>query len=232
MEKILIITGSSKGIGRYLAEHYLDDNYIVIGCDIQDTDLSHERYDHHNLDISDEAEVIKMVKKASAKYKQIGYLINNAGIASMNHLLLTPYKTLEKVFKVNTFGTFLLCREVSKIMMKQKFGRIVNFTTVAVPLNLEGEAIYSASKIAIEQITRSIAVELSANGITCNAVGPAPIKTDLIKNVSDEKLERLLQRQAIHQFGELEDVANIIDFYFSEKSGMITGQTLYLGGVF
>lgn len=232
MKKVLIITGSSRGIGRYLAEHYLKCSYYVIGCDLLDSDLNHPNYEHYLLDISDENAVISMVKGVLKKIKTIGYLINNAGVASMNHILLTPYKTLEKVFKTNTFGTFLLCREVSKIMMKNKFGRIVNFSSVAVPLNLEGESIYSASKIAIEQITRSVSVELGAYGITCNAIGPSPIKTDLIKNVGEKKLNNLLRRQAIHQFGEFSDVAHVIDFFFSEKSKMITGQTIYLGGVF
>ena len=117
-------------------------------------------------------------------------------------------------------------------MIKNKYGKIINYSTVAVPLNLEGEAVYAASKAAIEKLTTILSKEFGKSGITVNAVGPSPIKTDLIKNVGEEKLNDLLQQQAISRFGSFEDVANVIDFYISEKSNMITGQILYLGGVF
>jgi len=116
-------------------------------------------------------------------------------------------------------------------MMKQKLGSIVNYTTVAVPLDLEGEAVYAASKAAIESLTRISAKELGQFGIRVNAVGPTPVKTDLIRNVPENKLQELLNQQALRRFGEFDDVVNVIDFYNSEKSNFITGQTLYLGGV-
>jgi len=187
-KKVMIITGTRKGIGRYLAEYYLEREFIVIGCSGAITDLKHENYDHFCLDVSDEIKVKKMVSWIVGKYKKIDYLINNAGIASMNHSLLTPLSIVEKIFKTNVFGTFLFCRETAKIMSKNKFGRIINFTSVASPLNLSGEAIYAASKSAIEKLTMILAKEFGNNGITVNAIGPSPIKTDLIKNVGEEKL--------------------------------------------
>jgi len=117
-------------------------------------------------------------------------------------------------------------------MIKNKFGRIINFSSVAVPLDLEGEAIYAASKSAIEKLTTILSKEFGKNGITVNAIGPSPIRTALLKNVNETKLNDLLKQQAISKFGSFEDVANVIDFYISEKSDMITGQIIYLGGVF
>jgi len=125
-KKVMIITGTRKGIGRYLSEYYLDKNFIVIGCSRSESDLKHENYEHFCLDVSDEKAVKKMISATSKKYNKIDYLINNAGIASMNHSLLTPLSVVEKVFKTNVFGTFLFCREVGKIMAKNKFGRIIN----------------------------------------------------------------------------------------------------------
>ena len=232
MDKVMVITGTSKGIGRFLTEYYLDKGMSLIGCDLTESDLMQERYEHYQLDVSNEEAVRKMIALTVKKHKKIDYLINNAGIASMNHSLLTPLSLVDKIFKTNFYGTFLFCREVGKVMTKNKFGKIVNFTSVAVPLNLEGESIYAASKVAIEELTRILAKEFGKNGITCNTIGPSPIRTDLIKNVSDEKLERLLSQQAINEFGSFEDVANVIDFYLSDRSRMITGQTVYLGGVF
>ncbi len=231
-KKVMVITGTRKGIGRYLSEYYLAKDFIVIGCSRSESDLKHENYEHFCLDVADEKAVKKMISAISKKYGKIDYLINNAGIASMNHSLLTPLSVVEKVFKTNVFGTFVFCREVAKVMSRKKFGRIVNFTTVAVPLNLDGEAIYAASKSAVEKLTMILAKEFGNYGITVNALGPSPIKTDLIKNVGEEKLNKLLSRQAIAKFGTFKDVSNIIDFYLSDNSKMISGQILYIGGVF
>ena len=116
-------------------------------------------------------------------------------------------------------------------MQKNKFGRIINFSTVAVPLNLEGEAIYAASKAAVASLTKILAKEFASFGITVNAIGPTPIKTDLIKSVPDEKIKKLINAQAIKRFGSFQDTVNVIDFFINEKSDFITGQIIYLGGI-
>ena len=227
--KVFIITGTSKGIGRYLAEQYLqsEDN-IVIGCSRNPIDLVNERYFHYELNINDEISVTKMCKDVYRKFKKIDVLINNAGIASMNQTFLTPGATVEKIYQTNFFGTFYLCREVGKLMMKNKFGRIVNFSTVAVPFYLEGELVYTSSKAAVESLTKIFAKEVGEYGITCNCVGPTPINTDLIRNVDSQKIDNLVSKRK----AEFDDVKNVIDFFISENSNMVTGQVIYLGGVF
>lgn len=231
MNRVIIITGTRKGIGRYLAEQYLAEGDKVYGCSRRNTDLEHPNYRHTNLDVSDEAEVMSFVRNVYKENKHIDVLINNAGCAAMNHFLLTPYTTAQRVFNTNFMGTFLMCREVAKYMMKAKAGRIVNYSTVAVALNLHGELVYSASKAAVEQLTRVLADEIGESGITVNAVGPTPIDTDLIKNVPEDKLQDLLSHQCIKRFGKFEDVKNVIDFFLRPESDFITAQTIYLGGV-
>ena len=231
MNRVIIITGTRKGIGRYLAEQYLQEGDIIYGCSRRICDIDHPNYHHTRLDVSDEAEVINFVRTVYKNHKRIDVLINNAGCASMNHFLLTPYDTAKKVFNTNFFGTFLMCREVAKFMVKAKSGRIVNYSTVAVALNLHGELVYSASKAAIEQLTRVLADEIGESGVTVNAVGPTPIDTDLIKNVPENKLQDLLSHQCIKRFGQFEDVKNVIDFFLKPESNFITAQTIYLGGV-
>jgi 3-oxoacyl-[acyl-carrier protein] reductase len=135
------------------------------------------------------------------------------------------------VLNTNVVGTFLFCREAAKLMQNQDYGRIVNITTIAVPLKLAGEAIYVASKAAVLSLTEVLAREFAPLGITINAVGPVPIETDLIRSVPKEKIDQLLARQAINRFGGFNDVANVIDFYLRKESGLITGQNLFLGGV-
>lgn len=231
MDRVMLITGSSRGIGRFLTGYYLDKGITVVGCSRAETDLRHAKYEHSSLDVSDEKAVNHFVSGVRRKYGRIDYLINNAGIASMNHALLTPLSVVEKTFRTNVFGTFLFCREVGKVMARKKFGRIVNFTTVAVPLDLEGESIYASSKAAVESLTRILAREFAGSAITCNAVGPSPIQTDMIRHVSSEKIQELLHRQAIATFGDPEDVANVIDFFLSDRSAKVTGQIVYLCGV-
>jgi 3-oxoacyl-[acyl-carrier protein] reductase len=231
MKDVFVITGTRKGIGKELAEHYLSKGHIVVGCSRNEGSISHENYTHYTLDVADEKAVIQMIREVRKKHSKIDVLINNAGIASMNHILTTPYQTVQNIFQTNVYGTFLFVREVSKVMMKNNFGRIVNFTTVAAPLRLEGEAIYAASKAAVNNFTEVSSKELAQFGITVNTIGPTPIQTDLIKNVPKEKIELLLERQAIKRFGTFDDLINVINFYIDKKSNFITGQIMYLGGI-
>jgi 3-oxoacyl-[acyl-carrier protein] reductase len=115
-------------------------------------------------------------------------------------------------------------------MMRAKVGRIVNFSTVAVPLRLEGESVYGASKAAIEHLTRVAARELGSSGITVNAVGPAPVDTDLVRSVPAEKIDALIARQAVRRLGTFADVIHVVDFFIDPRSSFVTGQLLYLGG--
>lgn len=162
---------------------------------------------------------------------RLNVLINNAGIASMNAALLTTINTASEIVNTNILGTFLFCREAAKVMLRKKYGRIVNFVTVSTPLKLEGEAIYASSKAAVVSLTQILARELADSCITVNAIGPTPIKTDLIRSVPESKITSLIKRQAIHRFGELKDVSNVIDFFIKPESSFVTGQIIYLGGV-
>jgi len=229
--KTMLVTGTRKGIGRFLCEHYLAEGWRVIGCSRDASDLDHPNYSHFRLDVSDEAAVVGMLRSISKTEKRLDVLINNAGIASMNHVMLTPKSTMDRIFATNVYGTFLFCREAAKLMGRRKFGRIVNFATVATPLKLEGEAVYAASKAAVVSLTEVLAREMAPFGITVNAVGPTPVPTDLVGSVPEAKMTALIARQAIPRYGEMRDVLNVIDFFIRPESDFVTGQTLYLGGV-
>lgn len=229
--KVALITGTRKGIGRALVEHYTGSGYRVLGCSRSAFEGELPDYRHYCLDVSDESAVKRMFSDIGRQVGRLDVLINNAGVASMNHSLLTPIAAVNRIIETNFTGTFLFCREAARLMQLRRYGRIVNFASVAVPLKLEGEAIYAASKAAVISLTQVLAREFAEFGITVNAIGPTPIKTDLIRGVSPEKLEALIQCQAIKRYGELKDVIHVIDFFVQPASDFVTGQVIFLGGV-
>ncbi len=228
---VVLVTGSRKGIGRHLVEHFLGKGALVEGCSRQPSDLALAGYTHHCVDVTDEGAVRGMMDSIRQRHGRLDVTINNAGVASLNHSLLTPLDTMRHIMSTNTLGTFIVSRESAKLMRRRSFGRIVNFSTVAVPLRLEGEAAYVASKNAVVALTQVMAQELAEFGITCNAVGPTPIDTDLIRSVPREKIDQIVSRLAFKRLGRFCDVTNVVDFFVRPESDYVTGQVLYLGGV-
>lgn len=228
---VVLVTGTRKGIGRYLAERFVARGASVVGCSRTEPDWSLAGYTHICADVADEAQVKALILAVHKQHGRLDVLINNAGIASMNHILLTPAATVERIMATNFQGTFLLCREAAKEMQRRRYGRIVNISTVAVSLRLEGEAIYAASKSAVVTFSQILAREVAGYGITCNVVAPTPIDTDLIKNVPRDKIQAIVDRLAVKRLGTFADVANAIDFFVKPESDYITGQVITLGGV-
>lgn len=228
---IIVITGTSRGIGKSLAIRYLNLGHTVIGCSRSECDILRDNYEHFSVDLSSEEQINNFAKSVKKKYGFVDVLINNAGIASMNHFMLTPLETAKRVMTTNFFAPFALTRAFINTLKKSSQPRIINFSTVAVPFNLDGELAYVSSKAAVEAMTKILAKELAQFKITVNAIGPTPVKTFLTANVPADKIQNLLDRQAIKRFGEFEDIGNVIDFYIQKTSDFITGQIIYLGGV-
>lgn len=233
MERVLqiLVTGSSRGLGRAMAEHLVQAGHRVLGCARSAATLEHPNYLHCQTDIVSEHDVTRLISATREHFGTLDVLINNAGTARMLPVALTPPATVRDILSVNFLGTYLVTHSAIRLMRKSTCGRIVNFTSVAVPLRLEGEAIYAAAKSAVETLTRVLARELGPMGITCNAIGPTPIRTDLIRNVPEEKLQALIARQPIPRWAEPSDVINLVEFLLRPESRMITGQVIYLGGI-
>jgi 3-oxoacyl-[acyl-carrier protein] reductase len=228
---VTLVTGSRKGIGRALAEHYCKRGHAVIGVSRTASDLRAENYEHFECDVAEEKGIQQLICHVREMHGKVDHLINNAGVASMNHALTTPVSTVTKSVATNFLGTFLFCREVAKLMIRRRYGRIVNFSSVAVPLALEGEAVYAATKAAVETISRVLAKELAPFQITVNTVGPCPLETDLIRSVPKEKIQKILEQQAFRELCTVDDVIGVVDFFLDPRSRLVSGQTIYIGGV-
>jgi 3-oxoacyl-[acyl-carrier protein] reductase len=228
---VALVTGSREGIGRFLSRELALADYEVVGCSRKAPDWTCDNYTHVIADVASEADVKALMSEIRNRHGRLDAIINNAGVASMNHSLMTPAETIDRIMSVNFRGSFLVSREGAKLMRKRRFGRIVNISTVAVPLRLEGESVYVASKSAVEGLTRVMSRELAEFGITVNAVGPGPIETALIRGVAAPAIQNLIGRLAVRRLCRMEDVLHTIRFLIDSRSDYITGQVIYLGGV-
>lgn len=231
---IFLITGTSKGIGRYLAEYYCkyDTNYIVIGCSRSNTDLKLDNYIHYIIDITDEKEVISLFKEIKKNFQRLDVLINNAAInPSIISAALLSSDNIQKAYALNVFAPMIICREALKLMIRNKYGRIINLGSMATKHEVAGEALYTSTKASIIAYTRVVAKEVAKLNITANVLAPSAIPTDLSMQINQDALQEVLNRNAIHDFGKMEDVSNTINFLLDKNSNAITGQLIYLGGV-
>ena len=231
MRRRVLVTGTSSGLGQQLAEHYLAGGDLVIGCARRASAIAHANYSHHQVDLKDEAAIAAMLAAIRADHDGLDVLINNAGVAAMNAFALTPPAAMHHIVDTNLLGPMLVTHGAIRLLRKSTAGRIVNVTTIAVPLRLAGETVYAASKAALESFTRGLAKEVGVFGITCNAVGPSLTPTRLTNGLPPAVRERLLSQQAIAREGSAADVANVIDFFLRPESDLVTGQIVYLGGI-
>ena len=222
---IALITGTSQGLGLALAERLLADGWIVHGFARGAQALAHANFHAHSVDVTDEAAVRSAVATIS-EAGRIDLLVNNAGAASMNALLLTPGSVAERLMRVNYLGTFHCLQAVGKVMVRQRAGRIINLTTVAVPLSLEGEAAYVASKAAVEALTKVAATELAHSGVIVSAVGFGPIDTKLTNGVPKTALSKINAAIGRPDGTTMEQA---VDFLLAHFRSAPAGKVEYLG---
>ncbi len=227
---VALVTGARKGIGRYLAEHLARSGYSVVGCSRKPADWSAPGVAHHQADVADEKQMHDLFRSIAHEHGRLDALINNAALATMNLAMLTPMETVEKILRTNVAGAFLSSREAAKLMRKRNYGRIVSISSAVVPMRLAGEAIYVASKSAVEALSQVLARELAGIGVTVNVVGPGPTETDMIRGVPPETMRKTLDAFSISRLTAMEDIANAVDFFLRPESSAVTGQVLYLNG--
>jgi 3-oxoacyl-[acyl-carrier protein] reductase len=228
--QVALITGTSRGLGLAIAQRFLANGATVVGMSRGEKAIEHERYVHLEVDVTDEQASIEAVRTAFGVADRLDILVNNAGAASMNPIMLTPGSLVDRLMRINYEATFWMSREAARFMHRRSYGRIVNMSSVAVPMALEGEAAYAAAKSAIETFSRIFAREVAGYGITCNVVAPAPVPTDLIRGVPPAKIEALTRRLALGRTCTPDEVAYAVEVLARPEASGITGQVIYLGG--
>jgi 3-oxoacyl-[acyl-carrier protein] reductase len=224
-----LITGTSQGVGRAMSERLLAEGWVVHGFARGAQSLSHERFVAYVVDVTDESAVRAAVSSVAAAGR-IDVLINNAGSAALNAFLLTPGKVAENLMRVNYLGTFHCLQAVGKVMVRQRGGLVINLTTVAVPLSLEGEAAYVASKAAVEALTKVAAKELASQGVRVIALGLGPVDTRLTRAVPKAALAKINGAIGRPQGTAMDEA---VDFILSRihAADLKTGSVEYLGQI-
>ena len=239
-EKIAVVTGASRGIGRAIALRLAKEGAFVIlnfnGSEerareaVAEIEAAGGKAEAIRCDVSDfhgaEAFFAEIIKK----YGRVDILVNNAGITRDGLLMRMSEEDFDRVIAINLKGAFNCIRHVSRQMIKQRSGRIVNISSVSGVMGNAGQANYCASKAGIIGLTKSAARELSARGITVNAVAPGFIDTEMTRVLSDQVKEHTVGQIPLGHFGQPEDVAEAVAFLASDRAGYITGQVLSVDG--
>lgn len=203
---------------------------IVYGCSRSSAQWSHLQYHHIVCDVCDEPSVSNMIRDIYRQHGKLDIAVNCAAIAAMNHSLLTPATTLRNLLETNVTGTFIVCREAAKIMKRAGQGQIINFSSIAVPMNLEGQSAYVASKSAVEGLTRVLAQELSSFGISVNAIGPGPTDTRLTRQVPTDIMNKTLKRTGRTTLDNVEDTLPALDRILAADPTILNGEVIYVYG--
>ena len=230
--KICLITGTSRGLGYALASHFLKRGDIVLGSSRGKPTIKHPNYFHEEIELQNEDKVKAWLRKIRKTHSAIDVLICNLGLARAAMLFsVTPTPVYNDFIETNVNSVFFIMREVSKMMLKNKAGRIITISSTMAAVHQEGTAIYSATKAAITEMAKVVAKELAPQGITCNIIAPAMMDTEASAELSKAKhwREKMLALQTFPRFIEIEEVCHAVDFFVSDSAKSISGQVLYLG---
>ena len=233
MSKRVLVTGASRGIGAEIADAFAERGDLVWGTATSEAGadaISARLGEDRGIVLRAEApdSVAALVEHLKPSMPEV--LVNNAGVTRDNLLLRMSDEEWRQVMDVNVSSLFRLCKPMVRAMMRARWGRIVNLSSVIARMGNAGQVNYAASKGAIEAFTRSLAAEVGSRGITVNAVAPGFIETDMTDALADEARQALLERIPLGRLGSTRDVAELVVFLASDAAGYITGQTIAVNG--
>ena len=236
MKDVILVTGATRGIGRAIAEFFLEKGHIVAGIYLKSDDKAMELRNKYpsfipkKADVKDGKKIKEAISEIISEAGRIDCLINNAGVSVTNFLQNDTEETYSEIFDTNMKGTFLVTKEVLPHMINEKKGKIINISSMWGITGGAMEVLYSASKGAIIAFTKALAKEVSLSGINVNCVAPGVIKTDMLNNLSEDTLNELKEETPLNRLGTPEDIAKVCYFLYSDSSDFITGQVISADG--
>jgi 3-oxoacyl-[acyl-carrier protein] reductase len=237
--RVALVTGASRGIGEAIARRLASEGATLVAAArsadaLQDVvsaiAAAGGKASSVALDLTDPASVEAAVKSVLAAHGQIDILVNNAGVTEDNLMLRMSKEAWDKVLATNLTGVFLLTQAVAKAMLKKRYGRIVNVTSIVGLMGNAGQVNYAASKAGLVGFTKSVARELGSRSITCNAVAPGFIATAMTEKMTDEAKQGLSGQIPLGRLGTVEDVAAAVSFLASDEASYVTGTVLNVSG--
>lgn len=241
VDRVAIVTGGSRGIGRAICLSLAREGATVVACARNAERLGSlpaEAADKkligkivpRALDVSESEKIERWVDEVATDFGHIDVLVNNAGITEDGLVMNMTDEQFDRVMATNLRGVFLMTREASKHMVRARWGRIVNITSVSGIMGNGGQANYAASKAGVIGLTKTVAKELARRGVTCNAVAPGFIKTDMTNILSEKVKEQVRPLIPLQRFGEPEEVAAAVTFLASSAASYVNGQILVVDG--
>jgi 3-oxoacyl-[acyl-carrier protein] reductase len=225
---MIVVTGASRGLGKAICNRLLKNNIEVFGIS---RDVSSIDFPSRPCDVSSYEDLKELVKELKRLKLNISGLINAAGIASMNLAITTPPDKSRKIIETNLLGTIFCCQLIAPLMIRNRRGSIINFSTIAVALGLKGESIYAASKAGVEGFTRPFAREMADFNINVNCIAPGPINTDLLKGISETQINSIVSQQIIPKQFQPDSICDLVEILLDDRSNTLSGQVLHIGGV-
>ena len=225
---MIIVTGASKGLGKAISERLIEKGEEVLALSRNIHEMTINAIE---CDVSDYASVKNASKEVKRMKKPVKAFINAAGVASMNMAVTTDVSTVQKLIQTNLVGTIYCCQLFAPIMLRQKQGSFINFSTIAVALALKGESVYAASKAGVESFSRTFAREMADFNVRVNCIAPGPIRTDLLRGITDAQIEKITSQQLIQRQFQKSDVCDLVELLLDEKATSLSGQVLNVGGV-
>ena len=231
----ILITGATGGIGGSLVKKFvsLDGNILATGTNTEKLDVLKKEFPNINIlkfDISDHSKIGEFIENVFSQLTGLDVLINNAGVNMDNLSLRMKDSEWKKVIDINLSSTFLMCKYAIKKMLKNKYGRVVNITSVVGHTGNLGQANYAASKAGIVGMSKSLAIEYAKKNITINCVSPGFIKSKMTDNIVESVKAVLTSRIPMAKLGTGEDVSNTVAFLSSDSASYITGETIHVNG--
>ena len=225
---MIVVTGASRGLGQAITERLIERGEEVIGLARNTSGL---KINAIECDVSNYASVKNASKEVKRMKKPVKAVINAAGVASMNMAVTTDETTVQKLIQTNLIGTIYCCQLFAPIMLRQKQGSFINFSTIAVSLALKGESVYAASKAGVESFSRTFAREMADFNVRVNCIAPGPIRTGLLRGITDAQIEKITSQQVIQKEFQKSDVCDLVELLLDEKASSLSGQVLNVGGV-